>query len=86
MKFLYLVIQDILLFIVLFCFLLFISFKFVCYLVLMIELKLNYIWGNLVVEKCVVGVYDDVMVQYEYKGVKFSYKYEKIFFGMYVRK
>lgn len=52
----------------------------------MTESKLNYTWGNLAVEKCVVGVYDDAMAQYKYKGVKLSYKHEKISSGMYVRK
>ncbi|XP_027054636.1 gamma-aminobutyric acid receptor subunit rho-1-like [Pocillopora damicornis] len=44
----------------------------------MTESKLNYTWGNLAVEKCVVDVYDEAMAQYEYKGVKLSYKHEKI--------
>ncbi|XP_022786469.1 gamma-aminobutyric acid receptor subunit rho-1-like isoform X2 [Stylophora pistillata] len=42
------------------------------------ESKLNYSWGNLATEKCVVDVYDDAMAQYEYKGVKLSYKHKKI--------
>lgn len=37
-------------------------------------------------EKCIVEVYDDAMAQYEYKGVKLSYKHKKISSGNYVRK
>lgn len=86
MKLLRSVTQDISLSTALLCFLPLISSKLVCYLVSMTESKLNYTWGNLAAEKCVVGVYDDAMAQYEYKGVKLSYKHEKISSGMYVRK
>ena len=37
-------------------------------------------------EKCIVEVYDDAMAQYEYKGVKLSYKHKKISSGNYVKK